>query len=81
MLKGFDFNKDYRKICDRNLYAQEQELLCDFLTSEHDNIRLEYGQEKEAQNVAQALRKYIIACRKPLKILRRKKLRFRNQND
>lgn len=69
MFKGFEYNKDYRKMADRSVYAQEHKAFDEFLTTEHDNIRLEYGNKREAQNAAQALRKYVKDCRKPLKVV------------
>lgn len=76
MLKGFEFNKNYRKMADKSVYAQEHQLLSDFLTSEHDNIRLEYGNEREAKNAYQSLRKHIMQERKPLKVLQRQNYVF-----
>jgi len=72
MLKGFEFNKNYRKMADKSVYAQEHQLLSDFLTSEHENIRFEYGNERESKNAYQALKNYIMETKKPLKLCQRK---------
>ena len=69
MLKGFEYNKNYRKISKRSLYDQECELLHEFLGTENENIRFEYGNEKEAKNARQACARYINENRMPLKAM------------
>lgn len=76
MLKGFEYNKEYRKLSDKSVYAQEHKVLCNFLASEHENVRMEYGDEREALNSAAALRKWARDNRKPLEIRQRGKYVF-----
>ena len=71
MLRGFEFNKECKRFVDRSVYAREHEILCEFMTSENENIRLEYGNEKEAQYAAVALRKWSVSHHKPLVIAKR----------
>lgn len=76
MFKGFEYNKECRKLADRGVYAQEHKILCDFLASDHKNVRLEYSNEKEATNASQSLRNWTKKERKPLKIVQRKNFVF-----
>lgn len=71
MLKGFEYNKNYRKISKRSLYDQECELLHEFLGTENENIRFEYGNEKEANNARQGCARYAKEHRMPLKLMQR----------
>lgn len=76
MFKGFEFNKDCRRFQDRGAYAEEHNILCDFLASKHENVRLEYGDGREAMNATNSLRKWIAKNRKPLKVVKRKNYVF-----
>lgn len=71
MLKGYEYNKDYRVIRGKSIYTQEYDLLHEFSATDNENIRLEYSTEREAINAKQALTKYVNRCRMPLKIIRR----------
>ena len=71
MFKGFEYNKDYRKIKGRSIYTQEFELLHDFCGSDKENIRLEYSTEREAANARQACAVYTKKNRMNLKMLQR----------
>lgn len=72
MLRGFEFNKECKRFVDRSVYAEEHKILCDFMASEHENIRLEYENENEAQNAAQSLRRWAETNHKPLNIVKRR---------
>ena len=72
MFKGFEYNKECRKLMDRSVYAQEHKVLTDFLVTDNENVRLEYGNEREATNATQALRCWVEQNRKPLKVAQRK---------
>lgn len=76
MFIGFEFNKECRKLQDRGVYAEEHNILCDFLASKHENVRLEYGNEKESLNASNALRRWIKDNRKPLKVAQRRNYVF-----
>lgn len=76
MFKGFEYNKNYRKIGGRSIYEQEVELLHEFLASEHDNIRFEYTTEREAVNARQSLTVYAKKNKMPLKIMQRENFVF-----
>lgn len=76
MLKGFEFNKECKRFVDRSVYAQEHKILCDFMSSDNENIRLEYGDEREAQNAAQSLRRWSKTNHKPLVIVMRRQYVF-----
>lgn len=76
MFKGFEYNKNYRKICGKSIYAQEYELLHEFLTTENENIRFEYTAEREATNSRQCCAKYVKDNRMPLKVIQRKNYVF-----
>lgn len=76
MLKGIEYNKECRIMKDRTLYAEERKVLSDFLASENENVRLEYGSEREAKNSWQALYMWIKNNRKPLKVVQRKNFIF-----
>lgn len=76
MFKGFEYNKECRKVMDKSIYAEEHNILCDFLATENENVRLEYGNEKEAANAKQALTTWVKKNRKPLRIAQRGKYVF-----
>ena len=76
MLKGFEYNKECRKLMDKSVYAEEHKILCDFLATEHENVRLEYSNEREALNASAVLRKWAKDNRKPLKICQRRNFAF-----
>lgn len=71
MFKGFEYNKSYKRIKSKTIYAKEIELLCEFALSDNENIRLEYDTANEAKNATQSFRTYIEQARKPLKIMQR----------
>lgn len=72
MFKGFEYNKECRKLMDRSVYAQEHKVLTDFLVTDNENVRLEYGNEREAVNAVQALKTWVKQNRKPLKVVQRR---------
>lgn len=76
MLKGFEYNKECRRLMDRSLYAEEHKVLSDFLASDNENVRLEYGNENEAINARQALNMWVKNNRKPLKLAQRRQYVF-----
>lgn len=76
MFKGFEFNKECRKIMDKSIYAEEHGILSDFLATDNENVCLEYGSEKEAHNACSALSMWRKKNRKPLKIVQREKYVF-----
>lgn len=76
MLKGFEYNKECRSFIDKSIYAEEHKILSDFLASENKNVRLEYGNEREAKNAYQSLIMHIRKNRKPLKLAQRKNYVF-----
>lgn len=76
MLKGFEYNKECRKMMDRSVYAEEHKILSDFLATDNENVRLEYGNEREALNASAALRKWTKDNRKPLKVNQRRNFVF-----
>ena len=76
MLKGFKYNQECRKMRDRSVYAEEHKILSDFLATDNENVRLEYGDEREAFNAAMSHRKWTRDIRKPLKITQRKNFVF-----
>ena len=71
MFKGFEYNKECRKLADRGAYAQEHNVLIEFITSDNENVRLEYSTEREAINAVQALKNWCARERKPLKLHQR----------
>lgn len=71
MLKGFEFNKRYKVIAKKSKYHQEHELTHEFLATDNENMWLEYDTEVEAQNAAQAIRRYIFENSQPLVALKR----------
>ena len=76
MFKGFEFNKECRIIKGKSIYAEEHNILCDFLASEHENVRLEYGNDKEAKNAYSSLSVWRTKNRKPLRLTQRKNYVF-----
>ena len=76
MLKGFEYNKECRKLMDRSVYAEEHKILSDLLESNNENVRLEYGNEREAVNAVQALKMWTKSNRKPLKLAQRRNYVF-----
>lgn len=71
MFKGFEYNKDFRKMANKSVYTQEFDLLHEFLATDNKNIRFEYSTEKEAINARQACATYIKNNNKPLKVMQR----------
>lgn len=76
MLKGFEYNKECRKMVDRSEYAEEHRILNDFLSTKNENVRFEYGTEREATNAGQALKNWVKNYRKPLKVAQRREFVF-----
>ena len=76
MFKGYEYNKECRRMKDKSVYAEEHGILCDYLASNNENVRLEYGDEKEAVNAVQALRTWVKNNRKPLACKQRGKYVF-----
>ena len=76
MLKGFEYNKECRRFIDKSIYAEEHKILSDFLASENKNVRLEYGNEREAKNACASLNVWIKKNRKPLKVAQRRNYVF-----
>ena len=76
MFKGFEYNKECKKLKDKSVYAEEHKILCDFLATDNENVRLEYGNSREAQSAYQALKRWREANRKPLKITQRRNYVF-----
>ena len=76
MFKGFEFNKECRKLTDRSVYAEEHKVLSELLASDHENVRLEYGNEREAKNAYASLKKHIMQNRQPLKVAQRRNFVF-----
>lgn len=71
MLKNIEYNKEYRIIRGKSIYQREFDLLHEFLATDHENIRLEYSNEKEASLVRNNIFKYINRCKMPLEVMRR----------
>jgi hypothetical protein len=71
MFKGFEYNKECRKFMDRSVYAQEHKVLSDFWLTDNENVRLEYGNVREAINASQALKTWVRENRRSLKIAQR----------
>lgn len=67
MLKGHKYNQPYKKHRPKSVYEQEYSLLHEFHGSDHKNLQLEYGSNKEAHNAQIALCKYIKKAHQPLK--------------
>lgn len=76
MLKGFEYNKECRKLMDRSVYAEEHKILCDFLATDNENVRLEYGNDREAVNAYSSLSTWVKKNRKPLKLAQRRNFVF-----
>lgn len=76
MFKGFEYNKECGNLLDKSKYAEEHKILCDFLNTDHENVCLDYENEKDAIPATQSLRMWIRKGRKPLKLLQRKQYVF-----
>lgn len=80
MFKGFEYNKECRKLMDRSVYVEEHKVLCDFLASDNENVRLEYSNDKEAVNAVQALKTWAKLNRKPMRLVQRRQYVFALKN-
>ena len=76
MFKGYEYNKECRRMKDKSVYAEEHSILCDFLATEHENVRLEYGNDREAVNASTSLNNWVKKNRKPLKLAQRRNFVF-----
>lgn len=68
------FDKEIRTKQRQSQYDAERQETHDFLASKHKNCVMEYGSQREAKNAFQAIRKYIIEAKQPLRVSQTNKI-------
>ena len=71
MIKNIEYNIPLEKWGGKSIYGHEYSLMHDFASSEHENMRIEYSGNREAQKVAQCMKRHAVQCKMNIEITQR----------